>query len=194
MRVLKRETVRDRGHRGVECEIVGILGQTRISARNIERLIELAASATTPPDRTREMAALALDVAKVAPERECRPECLRQEAPGLIPRLRKYQLALWEERRVKHPERIIRNRLEAQRMAEAPPHEMSPGPMEPETFGDPWEYYVGSFDDPDAPGFADAYYWAFIRDDDDERLPTPRATRPKKTKSKKAKPKVSPTS
>lgn len=188
IRALKRETVRDRGHRGAECEVAGILGQARISNRNITRLIELAASVVAPPDRTRDMAALALEVARIAPELKNRPDRLRQNAPDLIPRLRKYRLALWEERRVKHPERIIRNRLEAQRMAEAPPPEdVLPGPMESETFGDPWGYYVGSLDNIDDPDFNDAYYWAFVRDDDDECVPALRAKHPKKKKAKKTK-------
>ncbi len=45
VRALKRETVRDRGHRGVEREIAGLLEQARISEGNLARLTELAASA-----------------------------------------------------------------------------------------------------------------------------------------------------
>ena len=150
---LQRSVRQERGHTGVEREIAGLLEQTRITETNMARLMELA---TSGPEQAKKMAALALEVARIAPERKSRPDRLRQSVPDLIDRLREYRLAVWEEKRVKRPERLVRNRLEAQGLAETKMAARVVSDTE-EPLTDPWNYY-----EPDS---VDAFYWDFIRDD-----------------------------
>ena len=171
VRALKRAAREARGHTGAEREIAGFLEQNRISKENIARLEELSASA---PGRAREMAGLTLEAARIEPERKRRSGRLGEVAPDLLKRLRKYRLNTWEDK-VKRPERQIRERIKAKRAAEAGPVppadvmdwlERAEFPEEP-TFSDPFGYY-----EPDS---TDAFYWAFIRDDEDQRASSSRA-------------------
>jgi len=169
VRALQRSVRKDRGHSGVEREIACMLEQIQITEKNMTRLEDLSANA---PGRAREMAALALEVARIAPERKIRLRRLRQAAPGLVERLREYRLAVWEDRRVKHPERRVRERIEAEWMAaEAERATADVEDLPKFAFIDPCGYY-----EPDS---TDAFYWAYIRDDEDQRAAhcTPRFSR-----------------